>query len=319
MGLTIRQSVGINGVNQQDDVKIIQVLLNTYTAWKSPFVRLKIDGDAGKNTKDAIKQFQREAAGSKNPDGRVDPGGKTFRYLTMYLKPVHTAVIQKQATVGQMLPGAPVVSKKTISTSAGLKEQAVVYSGLAADKQIVSEYSIRVIKMALKESGVSVAVITSTIRTPEEQAKIMLKNAKKGLDKQYELYDKKGDTVLKVYEQNKSKSDADIIKLMVEKIEEWAKEGKYISKHCMSKNDYSKSNIIDIGLNSMKSRNPGFDSKKFTAALEKLKAEGYLEVCIDETMKSNSCWHIEIKVNKKALEKYDEGTILSTVSYVNPK
>lgn len=80
----IVQSVGINGVNQRKDVRIIQVYLSFFEAWKKKMEPLKIDGYAGKNTRNAIKQFQRQAIGMKNPDGRVDPNGKTFRYLTMY-------------------------------------------------------------------------------------------------------------------------------------------------------------------------------------------------------------------------------------------
>ena len=85
MTLSIKQSVGINGVNQRADVKLIQVLLNSHAAWQSPFTNLKVDGLIGAKTNNAIKRYQREAAGIMSPDGRVDPNGKTFRYLTMYI------------------------------------------------------------------------------------------------------------------------------------------------------------------------------------------------------------------------------------------
>ncbi|MBI3188191.1 MAG: peptidoglycan-binding protein, partial [Gammaproteobacteria bacterium] len=97
----------MGGANQSDDVKLIQVLLNTYAAWKSPFSSLKIDGAIGTNTNNAIKKYQREAAGLINPDGRVDPNGKTFRYLTMYLKPEQEAIVKKQVKMGVMITGAP--------------------------------------------------------------------------------------------------------------------------------------------------------------------------------------------------------------------
>ena len=261
----------------------------------------------------------------KNPDGRVDPPGAngnqgpTFHFLTSYIKPAQEPMIQKQVREGQMVGGAPVISQKTIAAAAGLTGQTVIYSSsLKADEQIVSDYSMQVIKMALKESGTKTAVITSTIRTPEEQAATMLKNAKASLKKQYELYGTEGDLVLKVYEKNKLKSDSEIEKLMVAKIEELGSKGKRVSKHCVSKDVYLEYNVIDIGLNSMKAANKSFDAKKFGAAMQKLKSEGYLEVFIDETMKSNSAWHFEIKVNKKALSKYEENTILNTVAYVNP-
>ena len=77
------------------------------------------------------------------------------------------------------------------------------------------------------------AVITSTYRTPEEQAKIMLKNAKIDLAAQYRLYGRKGDSVLKIYADNKEKSDTEIIKLMTNKIQEIAESGSRVSKHCV--------------------------------------------------------------------------------------
>lgn len=315
MSLSIRQSVGAGGANQRDDVKLVQVLLNTHAAWTSPFTALKIDGQIGKNTTDAITRYQREAAGLRNPDGRVDPNGKTFRYLTMYLKPAQQAVVQQQVREGRMITGAPAVDKKTIESNAGLKDQIVKYHpSLKAEKQIVSEYSIQIIKMALKEAGLKTGVITSTIRTPEEQAAIMLANAKINSDKQINLYGDQGKSVLKVYEKNKSKSD--VVNLMVAEIKRLEKEGERVSLHCVSEEVYLKHNVIDIGLNSMKAANPNFDSKKFGAALKKLKDEGYLEKLIDETRKSNSAWHFEIQVNKKTLVKYEQNTILNPTVWV---
>ena len=168
--------------------------------------------------------------------------------------------------------------------------------------------------MALKESGLKTAVITSTIRTPEEQAAIMLENAKKNLDKQYDLYGDSGDLVLDVYKENKSK--ADVLKLMIAEIKRLESSGERVSKHCVSKETYLRHNVIDVGLNSMKAANSSFDQKKFTAALKKLKDEGYLEVLIDETMKSNSAWHFEIQVNKKALVTYERNTIFNATAWV---
>lgn len=315
MSLSIRQSVGQGGVNQQQDVKLIQVLLNTYVAWRSPFTPLKVDGYVGKNTTDAIVRYQREAAGIKNADGRVDPYDKTFRFLTMYISPAQEAVIRQQVREGRMISGAPAIDNKTIDKNAGLKDQIVKYSpSLKADKHIVSEYSIQIIKTALKESGLKTAVITSTIRTPEEQAATMLQNAKKNLKKQYSLYGMTGDAVLKIYEKNKLKSD--VLNLMATEIKRLEAEGKRVSQHCVSKEVYLKNNVIDIGLHSMKAANLNFDSKKFAAALKKLKDEGYLEVLIDETMKSNAAWHFEIQVNKKALVTYEQDTILNTTAWI---
>ncbi len=318
MRLSIKQSVGKNGVNRTDDVKLIQALLNSHSVWKIPAMKLAISGHIEQHTLNLIKCYQREVAGIRYPDGRVDPNGKTFRYLTMYIQPGDVAKIQQQVQTGQVIASTPVVTKARIEGAVGLNGQTVTYkTTLGPSEKIVSEYSIQVIKMALKESGMQQAVITSTIRTPQEQASTMLKNAKKNLKKQYQLYGSAGDKVLEVYEKNKAKSDEKILALMVAKIEELAKQNKRVSKHCVPEETYKKNNIIDIGCNSTKAVNKNFSADKFTAALNKLKKDGYITTVIDETKISNQAWHIEIEVGKKSLVKYEEGTMLNAVSWIN--
>lgn len=134
---------------------------------------------------------------------------------------------------------------------------------------------------------------------------------------QYRLYGSKGDSVLKVYADNKEKSDAEIFKLMTQKIEEIDKSGSRVSKHCVPFETYKKLNIIDIGVNSTKSVCKNFDAEKFTNALKSLEKEGYIDKLIDETKKSNSCWHLEIKPNKKSIPDYDKGPILLPVKFIN--
>ena len=107
---------------------------------------------------------------------------------------------------------------------------------------------------------------------------------------------------------------------MAAEIESWIKNKKQsVSRHCVSKEMYAQHNAIDFGLNAMTTHNPGFDANKFIAVLTKMKKEGYLEKFKDETNISNGCFHIEIKPNNMALEKYEENTILNTVAYINPK
>ncbi len=71
----IQASVGRNGVNQRDDVVLVQTLLLA-----RGFARVgDADGDCGKNTIAAILDFQSNFL--KNPDGRIDPGGTSWRNL----------------------------------------------------------------------------------------------------------------------------------------------------------------------------------------------------------------------------------------------
>jgi peptidoglycan hydrolase-like protein with peptidoglycan-binding domain len=77
----IVQSVGDRAVNRAEDVRSVQTLLNIY-AQALGLAPLRPDGSAGKLTVDAIRLFQRRAVHLLAPDGRVDPGGRTWRALS---------------------------------------------------------------------------------------------------------------------------------------------------------------------------------------------------------------------------------------------
>jgi hypothetical protein len=313
----ILRSVGNGGANEHRDVKLVQIYLNSFIALDSSRKPIAEDGLIGRDTIDAIKEFQRKSVGVPNPDGRVDPNGKTYRYLTMYFDAAEQDKIEQRLQQTKTGGAKSPLTAGRIRSKAGLSSLAVVYSGVSQDNKTVSDYSINVIKLALKEAGMNKAVITSTIRTAEEQAQIMLRNAKKDLAAQYRLYGAKGDSVLKLYADNKAKSDTEVIKLMVAKIEEITKNGSRVSQHCVSVETYKKTNIIDLGFNATKAACTNFDAKKFTNALKSLESEGYIEKLIDETKKSNSCWHLEIKPNKKSIQDYDKGSILLPVKFIN--
>ncbi|MEF1169938.1 hypothetical protein [Vibrio campbellii] len=179
-------------------------------------------------------------------------------------------------------------------------------SSLPSDKRLASSYSINVIRLALAQAGIKCAVITSTLRFPEEQASIMYRNARIDLKKQKQLYGKNGDAVLDVYSSNSKKDKHEVIRLMKEKIELLARDGKKVSKHCTTVEDYKKYNIIDIGVNSTRAANSEFFSlQKFTAVLKALTEDGYINKFIDETGKSNKCWHIEVVPNAKKITRFD--------------
>jgi hypothetical protein len=78
--MNITQAVGFRAANQQGDVRVVQELLNQH-AGKVGVPPLKVDGRAGDRTVAAIKLFQLKVAGMANADGRVDPGGRTWKTL----------------------------------------------------------------------------------------------------------------------------------------------------------------------------------------------------------------------------------------------
>ena len=89
---TLQGSVGRGGQNHRTDVILVQQLLNQNLS--IPLQVLQVDGIVGPRTISAIrKEYQRRNVLSIRPDGRVDPGGKTFRALTSGL--------------GRQLPGPP--------------------------------------------------------------------------------------------------------------------------------------------------------------------------------------------------------------------
>lgn len=76
----IRASVGRGGANRTEDVTAVQQLLaSQVVALGRP--PLDVDGEYGENTRIAIRLYQKRVMGISDPDGRVDPGGRTWRSL----------------------------------------------------------------------------------------------------------------------------------------------------------------------------------------------------------------------------------------------
>lgn len=75
MPVEIKHSVGKGGVNKKNDVIKIQRALNIIF----PSLLLDTDGLCGSKTIRRIERFQKRFM--QNPDGRVDPGGRTLKRL----------------------------------------------------------------------------------------------------------------------------------------------------------------------------------------------------------------------------------------------
>lgn len=76
----IKKSVGKGGVNNKADVTLVQHLLNAQVGSMGLPV-LDEDGQIGDNTNKAIARYQQMVLGIANPDGRIDPGGNTWKAL----------------------------------------------------------------------------------------------------------------------------------------------------------------------------------------------------------------------------------------------
>lgn len=77
----ISSSVGKHGKNNYKDVVAVQTLLNGCIRLLKPLSPLNPDGKVGKKTIEAIELFQKNVVGMLNPDGRIDPGGRTILLL----------------------------------------------------------------------------------------------------------------------------------------------------------------------------------------------------------------------------------------------
>lgn len=113
-----------------------------------------------------------------------------------------------------------------------------------ANKDSVSDYTVGVLKDILRAAKLSSAIISSTTRTPSEQARVMYNNIEAhSVDQQKGLYANAGDQVIDVYVKGKAdgKSKDEIISSMEAKIIELGPTT--VSKHCA---DTSELNVIDV-------------------------------------------------------------------------
>ena len=79
-------SVGKGGANAKADVLIVQGLLAKLTG-RLGLPPLDIDGGYGTNSFNAIVAFQKQIVGIAAPDGRIDPGGRSWKALVAAATP----------------------------------------------------------------------------------------------------------------------------------------------------------------------------------------------------------------------------------------
>lgn len=264
-------SVGRGGVNLPSDVAAVHAALDRYDLWDQSQSVLFAKPQMCLMLEHRISAFQRRFALFQFTDGKIEPNSPAANILATY-------VLEES--------GPEVVYSDSIDKSL----------------RLVSDYAIKVVQKALTAAKMRAAVITSTMRLPLEQAQIMYGHAKKNLASQYDLYGWKGDAVLKIYEKNQTKPQAEVISLMAAKVEELLKAGNPVSNHESTPALYLARNVFDIGVNSTKAKaGKSFNLAGLTKAFRALETDGYIKKFIDETAKSNTCWHLEIVPDAKAL------------------
>ena len=155
--------------------------------------------------------------------------------------------------------------------------------GANADSSKVKASALGVIKDILKAAGEPDCTITSTARSPEDQARAMYNNiVKYGVSHQKDLYGPYGDQVIDQYAASKKagKNAAGIKADMAAKIREVGPAN--VSKHCA---DFEVLCVVDIGPSSIGNK------KKFIEAVE---AEGRVSNFLQPP--ADPAYHLEIPV-----------------------
>lgn len=126
-------------------------------------------------------------------------------------------------------------------------------------KQIPEDVA-SILRDIMAAAGVESVRVTSTARTPADQARVMYENCigtgpNQGPAKQHELYAGPGDLVVKVFENNLDKHREELIGLMERKI--WELGPQTVSRHCC---DPAKVCVLDISPSSIpKDRHVAFE------------------------------------------------------------
>ena len=151
------------------------------------------------------------------------------------------------------------------------------FVGKTAKESALSEKTKNVLREVGEDSGNYYIAITSTARTSHDQARIMYDNCKANLQEQRRTYKTPGQRVIDVYENNRSKPRDTVIKLMEQKINELGPST--VSKHLANPEVL---NTFDISYGNLA------DKTKFWNEMKKRPE-------LDDILKENNCYHIQIK------------------------
>jgi coenzyme F420-reducing hydrogenase delta subunit len=294
----INGSVGLGGKNSTNDVKFIQELLNMLAEEDVRMPVLVVDGRAGRKTNAAIKKFQQLYVKLKSPDSRIDVNGRSEKTLLGKALEIDRAYLGDIARKYKLRKAGPAVHQKGPKT--------IKYRTNA--KKVVSVYTENVVKLAMSYAGINTLDFSSTLRTFDDQARIMYNNcarfpsatsvdtliASRGWG-----YAAPGREVEKVYFNKTSDGKDETIKAMKDKIEQLYKDGKQVSRHCVSEADYRKKNVVDIPYSSVTADK----RKEFEIALmgmaQDIKNIRYnkpavAEVYVTRLIIEDQCWHLEV-------------------------
>lgn len=193
----------------------------------------------------------------------------------------------KRPTVGlEALLSGPAPASSSNVARVGTREVKIEF-GENANAADVTTYSIEVLEDILRTAGLKQALVSSTSRTPKDQARVMYNNLERyGVEAQKKLYAPAGDKVIDVYAKSKAEGKtADKIKLaMEEKIKSLGPTN--VSKHA---SDPKILNVFDVAPSSISNK------RAFERAVkEDRRVSKFLSPA-----KSDPGYHIEISQRQK--------------------
>lgn len=299
----INGSVGKDGQNARNDVRFVQELLTLIAQEDMRIPRLTVDGLSGPQTHQTIHRFQEFYVKLRNPDSRIDPGGRSERTLIAKIIEIDEAHLKTLAGQYGLRKTADGVEQK------GPKQ--IIYRSNAA--KVLSPYTVGVLKLAMTFAGISRCDISSTIRTFADQARIMHDNCSRFPEAKSISalraargwgYAAPGAKVEQIYYDNLDANRESTISLMKSEIERLYGEGKKVSKHCVSEVDFDRTNILDIPYSSVISSNRRqFEttlmgiSKHVQNARYPSPAKG--DPYIGKLIVEDECWHLEVPQDQK--------------------
>lgn len=213
-------------------------------------------GIYGPKTEEAVKAFQKYALGKE----RLKRGAVINVTASFNGQSDGIADIQTQDELkywSQMEYCKPVISDN--SDNGDTSEYKITYTGSIPH---IHEKAKSVLLSIMKKANVKSVIITSTVRKPEDQARIMFDNLEQyGATHQKNLYSSNGDKVIDVYVSCKAakKNATETKAAMTDKINELG--STTISKHCC---DPTKMSIFDVAPSSV----PGNKKAAFVDAIK---------------------------------------------------
>lgn len=229
-----------------------------------------------KNTSDGTKTYYDDGANHANQQSTTRLR-ELLESIKLGASTTNTIVTQMPAT----------------ATSSNTQGVVVGFNGVNADRQsIVSQKTKNILAEIAKECGMTRVLITSTLRTPEEQARAMWGGTR---------YAAAGENVKAIGAQYNHLGAAVRTQKMAERIRYYWTQGVNVSKHCVSPEAYAKKNVVDIGLNSNALGSRGANGNTLTSLGQKFKeeclkavADGRIAKLIPGDARGEGAFHIEI-------------------------